>query len=182
MYERTYWQDEVRSPDRRVTMTQNSDGTYTVAKAGVLMQQGTNQDEVHFNNLEAGISDATIASALLDFALLQYRREEREHASAIDNHAALVDSEILGETQTVTLSNTAKYPFNSTVDAPVSVALNAIRKNLYYTVEATVTSYTGFGDIGEILITDKALNGFKVGFSGSAASATLTLRIKGGMT
>ena len=37
------------------------------------------------------------------------------------------------------------------------------------------------GLLGEIHITDKALNGFKVSFDGSAKSVTLELKIKGGM-
>lgn len=36
------------------------------------------------------------------------------------------------------------------------------------------------GNVGEIQIYDKQLNGFKVKYDGSAESATLILRIKGG--
>ena len=37
------------------------------------------------------------------------------------------------------------------------------------------------GDVGDVLISDKLLNGFKVRFDGSAKSATVKLIIKGGM-
>ena len=37
------------------------------------------------------------------------------------------------------------------------------------------------GDVGNIRITDKLLNGFKVEFDGSATSVTVILRIKGGL-
>jgi hypothetical protein len=78
----------------------------------------------------------------------------------------------------VTLKNTASYPFNSTVDSPVTVALSKVRKNLFYTVEAVVDSADGM--VGDIHITDKALNGFKVAYDGSGKSVTITLKIKGG--
>ena len=71
------------------------------------------------------------------------------------------------------------WPFNSTVDNPTTVSLATTRKNLYYTVEATVESHTG--EVGEIHITDKALNGFKVSYDGPATSVNIILRIKGGM-
>lgn len=92
----------------------------------------------------------------------------------------MVDGEILGETQTVTLKNTAKFPFNSTRDNPVTVALKQTRKNLFYTVEAEQTGATG--EVGSIEISAKALNGFKIAFTGSAKSVTLQIRVKGGMT
>lgn len=60
------------------------------------------------------------------------------------------------------------------------MALKQNRRNLYYSVEATVVTVSG-GLAGDIHITDKALNGFKVAFDGSAKSVTLELKIKGGM-
>ena len=88
--------------------------------------------------------------------------------------------EIAGETKTVTLTNTQKRPFNSTLDSPRSIALSKARKNLFYSVETEVTAHTGL--VGEIEVSDKALNGFKIAYTGSGSSVTLTLRIKGGMT
>lgn len=87
--------------------------------------------------------------------------------------------EVNGETHVVNLTNTKKFPFNSTVDSPVTVALSKVRRNLFYTVEAEITTKNGLVD--EVIVTDKALNGFKIGYNGSATSATLTVRIKGGM-
>lgn len=80
----------------------------------------------------------------------------------------------------MTLTNSKAFPFNSTVSSPVTVALTQNRRNLYYSVEATAVKVSG-GLLGEIHITDKALNGFKVSFDGSAKSVTLELKIKGGM-
>ena len=174
MYKQTEWKDHVTQyPNRRV-ITENGDGTKTVEKAqGEIIQQGTAQSATNFNNEENGIQDATIATQILGFGNLHQQRQNEQHQAA-------TDAEVLGETKTVTLANTAAYPFNSTVDTPVTVALSTTRKNLYYTVEATVADHAG--EVGNIHITNKALNGFKVSFDGSGKNVTLTLRIKGGMT
>lgn len=155
MYHRTHWLDHVEDQD------------------GAVIQQGTLQDQAHFNNMEVGIADANFAAQILVEGYLQLRRTQ-EH-----NDAELF-AEVLGETHTVTLTNGKAFPFNSTVSSPVSVALKQNRRNLYYSVEATAVKVNG-GLLGDIHITGKALNGFKVSFDGSAKSVTLELKIKGGM-
>ncbi len=155
MYHRTHWLDHVED------------------QTGAVIQQGTLQDQAHFNNMEEGIADANFAAQILAEGYLQLRRVQ-EH-----NDAELF-AEVLGETHTVTLTNSKVFPFNSTVSTPVSVALTQNRRNLYYSVEATATKVSG-GLLGDIHITGKALNGFKVSFDGSAKSVTLELKIKGGM-
>lgn len=173
MYPRTYWQNEVRDPANTFTVTENADGTKTVARAGTRMEEGTPQDKAHFNNIEEGITDANAAAAMWGFGYHQARQESKAYQAAFD-------ADVLGESKTVTLTNTGKYPFNSTINSPVSVALATTRKNLFYDVEATVTEHTG--EVGEIHIIDKALNGFKVYYDGAGKSVTILLRIKGGMT
>lgn len=173
MFDILTWLDHAITPDKTYTLVDNGDGTVTLTPYGTVIQQGTNLSAANFNRMEEGILDAGLAASILGFGKLQHDRQT-------DEHTALMDSEVLGETKTVTLTNSASYPFNSTVDNPVSVALSTTRKNLYYSVEASVASHTG--EVGDIHITDKALNGFKVSFDGSGKSVTLTLRIKGGMT
>lgn len=154
MYPRSYWVDHVTD------------------QTGAVIQQGTLQDQAHFNNAEVGISDSSLAASILGFGYLQGRRVSEHNDSEIF-------AEILGETHTVTLTNNGKFPFNATVDRPATVALTKNRRNLYYSVEAVVKAANGV--VGDIHITDKALNGFKVSFDGSAKSVTLDLRIKGGI-
>lgn len=173
MYKQTEWKDHVVQYPRRRKIVDNGDGTSDLEKAeGEVYQQGTPQSATNFNNLEDGVQDASVATAILGWGNLQQQRQNEAEASRMN-------SETLGETKTVTLKNTANYPFNSSVDSPTSVALTTTRKSLYYTVEAEVTDHTG--EVGEIHITDKALNGFKVSFDGRGTSATVILRIKGGM-
>lgn len=145
---------------------------HVVDQSGAVIQQGTMQDQAHFNNLEEGLSDAHLAESIMMLSALQHRRID-------DANQEATEAEVLGEYHTVTLTNNAAYPFNSTVDSPTTVALTKTRKNLYYSVEPVIDSSTGLP--GNIHIKDKALNGFKVYFDGSATSVTVTLRIKGGM-
>lgn len=128
------------------------------ADTGEVIQEGTDQSAAHFNNAEEGISDNDLAARLMLLAL----------SRTIDE----VDTEV----QTVTLTNTKSYPFNN---SDVTVALETARNDTNYTVEATVGDHEGC--VGDVTVHDQALNGFKVKYDGSATSATITLRIKGGM-
>lgn len=125
------------------------------------------------NDIENDVKDVDIALHMLVDGYLPLKRY-------YDDNAETLIAEMTGESHTVTLTNSKLYPFNSTVSSPVSVPLTTNRKNLYYSIEAEATSVEG-GLVGDIHITDKQLNGFKVSFDGSATSVTLTLRIKGGM-
>lgn len=80
-----------------------------------------------------------------------------------------------GERHVVELKNTASYPFNNSAK---TVSLAITRDNTDYTVDVDIQAHAG--NVGEIQIYDKQLNGFKVKYDGSAESATLILRIKGG--
>lgn len=128
------------------------------ADTGEPIQAGTDQSAAHFNNMEQGISDTDLAARLMLLSL----------GRVIDE----VDTEV----QTVTLTNTASYPFNNSA---ATVALLTARNNTAYTVEPEVLDHDG--NVGEIHITNRLLNGFKVSYDGSATSATIVLRIKGGM-
>ena len=155
MYARTYWEDEVRSPSNRYTLTQNSDGTYTIVKAGTVMQQGTFQDQQHFNNIETGIYDTQAALMLLFNA---FRQNEWEI-----------------ERGQVSLTNNAIYPQNNSAQ---TVALQLPKENGDYIVLTEVVSFSG--NVGEVEISDKLANGFKIGYTGSAASAVIKYTVIGG--
>lgn len=90
------------------------------------------------------------------------------HESAIKN------SKI--ETINTTLTNTKEYPFNN---SKKTIALKEPRNNLHYIVNAEAIQ-TGSGGIGEIRITDKQLNGFKIEFTGAAKSVNVQCSVQGG--
>lgn len=123
-----------------------------------VIQEGTPQSAGNFNNMEHGISDAHLAAALL---IIQ---------------SGLTADQVATEEKAVTLSNSQSYPFNNSAQ---TIALSRVRNFTDYTVEAEITDHDG--NVGDVRIFDRMLNGFKVAYDGSAKSATIKLRIKGGM-
>ena len=126
-----------------------------------LSSKGTPQNATNFNHMENGISNATEVAALMAL-------------SAVHHQQAIAD--LQGETKTVTLKNTQSYPFNNSQQ---SVALATERNHMDYTVDAEIVDYTG-GFPGDIVISDKLLNGFKMAHTGSAKSVTVKIYVKGG--
>lgn len=77
---------------------------------------------------------------------------------------------------TVTLQNTEAFPFNnSQVTVPISVE----RDNQNYLVDYEVTEATG--NVGDIIVSAKLVNGFKIEHTGSATSVTVKYQVLGGM-
>jgi hypothetical protein len=162
MYSWTYWLDHVTQYENRYKETNNTDGTVThTPEEGEVLQQGTPQNATNFNKMEDGISNAGELAALMAI--------ERIHTQQ-----AIED--ITGETLTVSLTNTLEYPFNNSVK---TVALQQQRNHTDYTVTAELLDETG-GFAGDIIISDKLVNGFKVAYTGSATNATVKLYVKGG--
>lgn len=162
MYEQTLWQDHVTEFEDRYTESRNDDGTITHTPVeGEIIQRGTPQNATNFNHMENGISNATEVAALMAL-------------SAVHHQQAIAD--LQGETKTVTLKNTQSYPFNNSQQ---SVALATERNHMDYTVDAEIVDYTG-GFPGDIVISDKLLNGFKMAHTGSAKSVTVKIYVKGG--
>lgn len=170
MYSKTEWKDHVvQYPDRR-KITDNGDGTSTVEKAvGEVIQQGTPQSATNFNNMEEGIQDGHVGEKIF---LQHYLQKEREY----DERVAGLEAECVNEVGTISLTNSQKYPFNN---SQKSVALKKARKTLNYDVDVEITSASGC--VGDIAITDKQLNGFKIAFEGSAGAVTIKYRVKGGL-
>lgn len=126
--------------------------------SGEIIQEGTNQSAGNFNNMENGIQDASVAAAMLLIA------------------AGQINAELAVEEKTITLTNTQSYPFNN---SQKTVSLSITRTTTAYTVDVEISDHDG--DVGDVIISDKLLNGFKVRFDGSATNATVILRIKGGL-
>lgn len=143
MYDRTYWKDHVTD--------QNGD----------VLQYGTLLDQEHFNNMEVGISDMSLAHALVQFKQTQdsYQTEDEVH---------IVDLSM----------DSLPWPFNNKA---TTIGLKNLRENTNYGVEVSVISYSG-GRLGNITVTDRALNGFKLVHDGSATSVKVGVRVSGGMT
>lgn len=79
-------------------------------------------------------------------------------------------------TGTATLTNTKRYPFNNSAQ---TVALEAARDHRDYTVITEVLSAEG--EVGDVTVSGRAVNGFKLAFTGSAAQAVIHYTVIGGL-
>jgi hypothetical protein len=170
MYDREYWHDLVMSPPGRFHITKQSDGTYTITRAGTTMQDGTSQDQNHWNSMEERITDDEISTAMLINAF-RLREQDIENVDKKD-----IAGLMLMEKGTVSLTNALDFPFNNSLK---SVPLKANRKSTDYIV--TILSVdTPTGNVGDIEVTDRLVNGFKLAYTGSAKSVTITYMVTGG--
>jgi hypothetical protein len=122
------------------------------------------------DSMEADIDDTHIAQRLMIIAHMQ-------HGESI----AALEKATVQEVGSVTLNNTIsttalqKFLFNN---SKASVALTNRRDNLNYTV--VIVGVTGGGNIGEVEVSERLVNGFKLNFTGSATSVTVTYAVIGG--
>ena len=166
MYVRNIWLDEVDEYEDRFQETANGDGTITHTKVrGEVMVEGTPLDADHFNNIEEGIFNVHSAELLIFNAMRQlgWRVDDLEKST-------------VQETGTVTLTNSLSFPFNN---SKASVALVNSRDNLNYVVEIVKVEETG-GLAGDVIVSDRLVNGFKMEFTGSATSVKVTYAVIGG--
>lgn len=177
MYERTFWQDEVEDA------------------GGAVVQEGTLLDQTHFNGMEAGIEDANLAHKLLAICVrwMERRLKTVESVSSTgaadiaviktkdttqDSRLTVLESETAAEVKDLVLTaNSNPWPF---CNDEKSVVLTTARKNTNYTVDVYVKSVTG-GLLGDITVSSKGTNSFKIRHDGSAKSVGLVLKITGGM-
>lgn len=75
---------------------------------------------------------------------------------------------------TVTLRNTRVYPFN---DSQMTVVLDTALESRDYHVNVMVTDARG--EAGEIIVSGKATNGFKLAYTGSAAQVVVDYAVTG---
>ena len=162
MYEATMWKDHVTEYEDRYIETKNDDGTINhIPVEGEIIQQGTPQNATNFNHIEEGVTNAGELAALMAVMTMQQAR-------SIKNMS--------GEIITTTLTNSQQYPFNNSVKA---VALSVSRNHKDYTVETEVLEVVG-GFAGDIKISEKLENGFKIASTGSAKSVKVKIFVKGG--
>ena len=122
---------------------------------------GINVDELG-DDLLIVDQDGDVASKLLINALRQHIWQSEDDA-------------LICEDGTVTLTNTKKFPFN---DSKKSISLAKTQKNTKYVIIAEVTSVAG--NIGDINVSDRLTNGFKMAFTGGAKSVTVKYYVIGG--
>lgn len=154
------WQDEVRSPANTYSVTKNSDGTVTSMPAGKLIQRGTNQSAANFNKLSDGAYEANLLAATLLEEVVNHQRKIKD-----------LDGQVID----VTLTNTLDYPFNN---SKKTIAINP-KDTLEYRVYVEIQG--NIANVGDVIITDKQVNGFKIAYTGSAKSVKIRCFVTGGM-
>lgn len=164
MHNRTFWVDQVEDQD------------------GQVIQQGTLIDQAHLNNMEVGISDIHLAYRIIQNVVLWFGRRlgvlETYTDTTQNSRLSAVESEIAAEVKEVTLTaNSNPWPFCTKETA---VALTTTRKNTNYDVDVAVKSYSG-GRLGDITVSDKLVNGFKLTHDGSAKTVVVAVKVTGGM-
>ena len=80
------------------------------------------------------------------------------------------------EEGTVTLTNTQKFPFNNSEQ---TVALVTTQEDTSYFVVTELVSEAGTA--GEVIVSGKQTNGFKLAYTGSASSAVVHYFVIGGI-
>ena len=159
------WKDRIVERPRTYTEVINQDGSRTDTPApGEIQEAGTQISATNLNQMDHGIQDAKVGAELILNALRQigWRTDALEKAT-------------VQETGTKTLTNTKNFPFN---DSKASVALTNTRENKNYVV--VIVEATGSGNIGEIEVSDRLTNGFKLAFTGSSKNVTVKYAVIGG--
>jgi len=120
--------------------------------------------DIIFVNDDSDLFDRQISVGLL----LNYIRQNEENWN---------DRGVSHQTGTVTLTNSEKFPFNN---SKVSVSLNTPLPDTEYAVICQIKSASG--NPGEIEVSDKLVNGFKLNCTGSASSVVVDYIVIGGFT
>lgn len=124
------------------------------------IQDGTPVDEQNLNNIEGGINSANLLGEFIAEVV-------KGQGSDIEN--------VAGEIIEITLTNTDDSYFNDSVE---TVALDTSRNTLDYIVDVEIQGETV--NVGDVIVYDKQVNGFKVKFTGTAESVDLKLYVHGG--
>lgn len=128
---------------------------------GTIIQKGTPLSSKNMNNMENGIYAANAIGSMLVQRNLQQDR---------------VLGDLEGEVGKIALTNSDEFPFNNSIK---TVSMEKQRDTLSYRIATEVLAADG--DVGNVTITDKQLNGFKINYTGSANKVTVKYYIQGGM-
>ena len=138
------------------------DEVVDVADPKKVIQTGTPMDAEHFNHMEQGIHNNSLMLAIL----LENVKQNKQAVSAVE-----------GELIEVTLKNSNGFYFNNSAN---TIALSKIRNSLDYRVFTEVQG--NVTNVGDVMVYDKQLNGFKIAYTGSAKSVSLKCYVQGGVS
>lgn len=162
MYIPVFWEDRIVEFPRRFSAESLGNGLYNCLPApGEIIKKGTQQSKRNFGKMDFGVLENAL---MIGFASMNLRLVQE----SLDD--------VRGQTMTATLNNTLKYP---ATNAEKTITLPRVLNNTDYTVEAEITEADGPVEFVEVY--GKALNAFKVRYSGSARTVSLKLHVIGGL-
>ena len=132
------------------------------------MSLSLGQSAGYINNIENGVWDIYAALGMMLNTVRQQGWQLNEAVAAIDNSWQIVSG-------SVDLTNARTYPCNN---SKKSVSLG---KNMGSTSYLVMTELVkSDGPVGDIEVSEKLVNGFKLAYNGSAKSATIKYIAIGG--
>lgn len=135
---------------------------YLTPSPGEIEQQGTPQSATNFGNMDYGILENALMN---DFNNLEI------------NHNEQAIKDLQGQTILVNMTNTLPFPASNSEQ---TVVFDYYPNNTNYKLSYEVVSKTG-GYVDSVEFYDKAYNGFKVKYYGSATAVTLKIYAVGGL-
>ena len=162
MYIPVFWDDRIVEFPRRVSSVSLGNGLFEWTPApGEIIKRGTQQSATNFGNMDFGVLETELIAL---FAVTNLRLAQE----SIDD--------MRGQVISVDLQNTLKFP---ATNAEKTVILPQTVNKVDYDVFAEVVSADG--PVERVEVYGKALNAFKVCYSGSAKNVTVKLHVTGGL-
>ena len=162
MYIPVFWEDRIVQYPRRVSVESLGNGLYNWTPApGEVEEKGTQQSKRNFGNMDFGTLENALMSA---YSAINIRLAQE----SVDD--------MRGQVISVDLENTLKFP---ATNAEKTITLPQTVNKVDYDVFAEVVSADG--PVERVEVYGKALNAFKVNYSGSARNVTLKLHVTGGL-
>ena len=158
------WKDNVVQYPNRYQETDLGEGYKQLVKAyGEVIQQGTQMSASNFNEMDQKGYEG-IAMGLI---VCQYIHQLSQKVEGLE-----------GVQIETTMTNGKEYPFNN---SKKTVQISPSRNTKDYSVEVEVLEKTGNGGVGDIVITEKLVNGFKIEFTGGAQAVKVNCIVRGGI-
>lgn len=162
-YQRTDWKDHIVEHPNRYIQTSGANGTIVLTKSeGNIIQDGTAVSANNLNNIEQAVFENRESVVNVSQEVLQVKRDVED-----------VKVEI-GQTS---LTNTLEYPFNNSRKTVAIVE----KRNTIRDYEISIDIVSADGPVGQVKVSDKQVNGFKVEYTGSAKNVTLKYYLRGGV-
>lgn len=163
MKEPIFWKDHVVEFPNRYQETDLGNGLVQHVKSpGQVVQQGTPINARNLNDMDRG----GIEGILTSLVVAQHVKQLGQTVKGLE-----------GDRIAVTLTSSQNYPFNN---SKRTVSLETDRNTKDYTVLVEVLSKTG-GGIGDIIVSEKLLNGFKIEYTGAAKKVDVICVVQGGI-